>query len=159
MQKLHWNVLDWAKQLIPFKMNTMELDTKQNVNVHSFQSHWVLISEAGVWASRWHQMTSRPAATLPCQNISWLAFPAFLALVSKTLRSTQHLTLEPLSLSFLFKSVTRKWPPFHHLRPWRTSETLTDPFKMSLPHTFFMPTSCCLHAAVLYWNFFQICLN
>lgn len=31
-----------------------------------------------------HQMTSRPAATPPSPSISWLAFPAFLALFSKT---------------------------------------------------------------------------
>lgn len=40
-----------------------------------------------------HQMTSRPAATPPSPSISWLAFPAFLALFSKTPQNPQHLTL------------------------------------------------------------------
>lgn len=117
MQKL--NMYFSVSQLL-VSNSTMELDTKQNSNVSSLQSHWVLISEAGVWANRWHKMTSRPAATLPCQNISWLAFPAFLALFSKTLRNTPHLTLQPLF--FL-----ERYPQMAALSPPLSQMNLRDP--------------------------------
>lgn len=101
---------------------TLEFDTEQSVNVSPLQSHRVLISGAGVRASRWHQMTSRPAATLPCQNISWLAFPAFLALLSKTLRNTQHLTLHPQFFFFLARH-----PQMAALSPPSSLTKLADP--------------------------------
>lgn len=149
-------ILVWAKQFLTFKMNTMELDTLQNFNVTLLQSHWVLISEAGVWASRWHQMTSRPAATLPCQNISWLAFPAFLALFSKTLHNTLHLTLQPPPPLF--------WASPANVRPFTTSvpDKPQRPSLTPLKCHFHILSSCHLAAVctlVFYLNFYPICLT
>lgn len=138
---------------------TLEFDTEQSVNVSPLQSHRVFISGAGVRASRWHQMTCRPAATLPCQNISWLAFPAFLALLSKTLRNTQHLTLHP-HFFFFFSPPPANGRPFTTFVPDEPRRPSLTPLKCHF-HTLL---SCrlaalCMLQFYFYFVFSDFCME